>query len=363
MNFNDFGNDCEVYDLLSDHSFRKWVLNSTSDQSLFWENWMVQNPEKKEKVKQARIILKSLQFKELELNSGEISNLLNRIKDTNAFREECTSKEAVVIAIHEHDSNIKHKKKKAPMRYLLRYAAILGGALIFALSVNLILDSLSNESTTLLVEAVNGKGQKSIIYLPDGTVVNLNSSSKLVYPKIFEKEVRKVYLEGEAFFEVTKSNKPFIVQTDQLNAKVLGTSFNINAFPDLEEISVSLVTGKVLISPSENDSYFLVLEPGEKGEVDRGKGLITKEKFYYEEEVGWKEGILLLKDLPFKEALRRVEQWYGVEFLINQMPRQDYQITGRFENESLENVLKSIGFTVRFDHQIKENKVYLNFKN
>ena len=363
MEFNDFGNDCEVYDLLSDHSFRKWVLSSTSDQSLFWENWMVQNPEKKEKVKQARIILKSLQFKESELNSDEISNLLNRIKDTNASREECESKETVVIAIHEHVSHIKHKKKKAPMRYLLRYAAILGGALIFALSVNLILDSLSNESRTLFVEEVNEKGQKSIIYLPDGTVVNLNSSSKLVYPKIFEEEVRKVYLEGEAFFEVTKSNKPFIVQTDQLNTKVLGTSFNINAFPDHEETSVSLVTGKVLMYSSEDVSQRLILKPGEKGKM-KGKARMIKTIFDPDQEIAWKDGILLLRDLPFKEALHRIEQWYGIEFVVvNQMPRQDHQITGRFEKESLENVLKSIGFTVGFEHQIKKNKVYLNFKN
>jgi transmembrane sensor len=362
MDNNDFCNDSELNDLLSDRSFRMWVLNSESEQSVFWESWLVQNPEKKEKVKHARIILKSFQFKETQITDKEIDSLLNRIKDTNATREKRKPRQAKVILLHEGSPNIKQKKRKIPIGYLLRYAAILGGALIFALSANLIIESLPGKTEDLLVEKVNEKGQKSIIYLSDGTVVNLNSSSKLVYPKVFEKEVRKVFLEGEAFFEVTKSNKPFIVQTEQLNTKVLGTSFNIRAFPAHEEHSVSLVTGKVLVYPPQDVRQHLILKPGEKGEIKRKAGVLLKTKFDLDQEVAWKDGILLFKELPFEEALNRIENWYGVEFSLDHPPQGNYLVTGRFANESLENVLASIGFTMKFNHQIKGNKVNLKFE-
>lgn len=365
MEYNSCSSDPELNDLLSDLSFRRWVLKSASEQNLFWENWLLQNPEKKEKVKQARIILKSLQFKESELSHQESSDLLKRIKDTNTSREECKSRETIVIPIHERTPNInkKNKKRKVPMGYLLRYAAILGGALVFAFSINLILKSFSYGTGTYLVEKKNDKGQKSIIYLPDGTVVNLNSSSKLIYPNRFEKDEREVFLEGEAFFEVTKSKKPFIVKTDQIITKVLGTSFNIKTTPDHEEHSVSLITGKVLVYPSKDITQQLILKPGEKGKMKGKRGILLKTKFDMDQEVGWKNGILLFREQPFKEAFTRIEDWYGVEFVLDHAPREDYLVTGRFVNEPLKNVLASIGFAMKFDHQIKGKKVYLNFKN
>ena len=363
MDYNDWDNDCEVNDLLSDLSFRNWVLNPDSDSNLFWESWLMQNPEKKEAVKQARILLKSLQFQESKLTDDKSSLLLRRIQITNALRKEKDQGEAVVRPLNDGNKHIQQKRRRAPMRTLLRYAAVLGGAIIVALSANLILGGFENGKAVQYVERVNDRGQKTTIFLPDGSLVTLNSSSQLVFPTEFEDDTREVYLKGEAFFDVKKGSKPFIVKTENIKAKVLGTSFNVRSFPGNPESSISLVTGKVVVSPSENDPFSLVLEPGEKGKWDRETALLVKEKFDYEEEAGWREGILLLKDLPFKEALHRVEQWYGIEFVVDQMPRQDYQITGRFENESLENVLKSISFTLRFDYQIKENKVYLNFKN
>lgn len=366
---NDCGNDI-VDNLLSDESFRNWVLNPDSESDLFWKSWLTQNPEKKEAVKQARIIFQSLQFEESRLSDKESSFLLRRIKNTNAFREERNSEETIVRQLNDCNNNIQQNRGITPFRYLLRYTAILGGAIIFALSVHLISGGMENESGVQQVEGaqyierVNSRGQKATLFLPDGSLVTLNSSSKLVYPKEFKNDIREVYLRGEAFFEVQKDSKPFIVKTDDLEARVLGTSFNVRALPDKEEYSVSLVTGKVLVSPSEGDQGSLMLEPGEKGERDSRAATLVKTEFDSEQELAWKEGILFFKNLPFEEALHRIEEWYGVDLvMIGQVPGKGSNITGRFDNESLENVLKSIGFTVRFDYQINGNKVYLNFKS
>lgn len=355
--------DHDVNDLLSDVSFRNWVLHQDSESGLFWKNWLIQNPGKKEAVAEARIILKSLQFNESKLSEKESAQLLKRIKDTNASREKNNSRKAIVRPINNRVKQTQHQqnRRKSSVPYLFRYAAILIVALIFALSVHLVVVYWKNEAGVQLVEKVNEKGQKATLFLSDGSVVVLNASSTLLYPKEFTGDTRGVYLKGEAFFKVTRSSKPFIVKTDKLEAKVLGTSFNVNAFPGTQEPSVSLVTGKVMINSSEDDQQYLMLEPGEKGKIDHAAGKLVKTIFDYEEEIAWKEGVLLFKDLPFEEALSRMEQWYGVEFITDHMPQQDYYVTGRFDKESLENVLQSIGFTIAFNYRIEGNKVYLTF--
>ena len=363
MLYNDCGNSI-VDDLLSDTSFRNWVLNPESESDLFWRGWLMQNPGKKEAVKQARVLVQSLQFEESRLSDKESSLLLRRIKNTNAFREEKSSEETIVRQLNDGNNNIQQKRGITPFRYLLRYTAILGGAIIFALSAHLLSGGTVNESGVQYIERVNNRGQKATLFLPDGSLVTLNSSSKLVYPKEFKNDVREVYLRGEAFFEVKKDSKAFIVKTDDLEARVLGTSFNVRALPDKEEYSVSLVSGKVMVSPSEGNQESLILDPGEKGERDSRAATLIKTEFDSAQELAWKEGILFFKNLPFEEALHRIEEWYGVDLvIIGQVPGKGSNITGRFDNESLENVLKSIGFTVRFDYQINGNKVYLNFKS
>ena len=119
----------------------------------------MQNPEKKEAVKEARLILKSLQFEEGKLSDEESSFLLKRIKETNALREEKGPKEAIVRTLNDH--HVSQRRRKAPVGYLLRYAAILGGAVILALSLNLLSGGFINEPGVQYVEVVNKKGQKA----------------------------------------------------------------------------------------------------------------------------------------------------------------------------------------------------------
>ncbi len=355
--------DCAVDDLLSDQSFRNWVLYQDAASGVFWETWLIENPGKKETVAQARTILKTLQFDEGNLSEKESDQLLKRIKDTNALGGKTNAGGAVVRPISSRVEQLQYEqsRRKSSMRSLMGYAAVLAGALIFTLSFYLLSGNWRNDAGPKLIEKVNNKGQKATFFLPDGSKVVLNSSSTLKYQKEFKDDIREVYLKGEAFFDVTKSSKPFIVHTDKLAARVLGTSFNVNAFADTKEHSVSLVTGKVVVHASVDDQKHLILEPGEKGKIDSTTGGLIKTAFDYEEEIAWKEGVLFFKDLPLKQALDRMEKWYGVEFVEGKFPEKDYHVTGRFDNESLENVLRSIGFTIKFEFKIEKNKVHLTF--
>ena len=359
--------DKDIDDLLSNDSFRSWVLNPDPELNLFWGSWLVQNPEKAAKVKEARILVKALQYKEGKLSEDRSARLFDRIKKTNELREKKASDGAKIRPLNDNVHNVQQGKKNVPMRYLFRYAAILAGALVFALSVHLLSGERRHEKKVEIVEKINERGQKATIFLPDGSIVTLNSASKLVYPKVFAKDMRKVYLQGEAFFEVSKAGKPFIVETDHLNARVLGTSFSVKAYPASEESSVSLLTGKVAVYPAESEEPYqaqLVLLPGEKGSLNNKKATLVKTNYDYYEEIAWKDGVLLFRNTPLEEAIARMELWYGMEFVVDKFPKgEEYYVTGRFDNESLQNVLKSISFTAKFDYQVKRNKIYLNFQN
>ena len=341
--------------LLADVSFRKWVLEPTNESEQFWKNWLIQNPDKSVEFEYAKLLIGSMWFKESEITELEKAELLKRIKATNVLYDKNKGKEAVVKPIYSDTTYRKTRKgNKNITWYLLRYAAILGGAIILAFSADLIFGDVDGKSGIQLVKKVNKQGQKSTIFLPDGSVVSLNSSSSIIYPEEFSEGVREVKINGEAFFEVVMDRKkPFIVKLNDMEAEVLGTSFNARSFKN-NSSSISLVTGKVQVS-TPGDSINLILSPGEKATLSDTKTL-QKSRFSYDEDILWKDGVLYFDKTPIREAIKRMEQWYGVKFTSVEWP-EGYEVTGRFNNESLEGVLRSISFTLRFDYKIQGNKV------
>lgn len=346
----------DLEDLLKDPSFRKYVLKPTPGLELFWKNWLIQNPEKAAEVKYARLILKSMKFNEKELSDREKAVLFQKILKTNSLEDTKHSKKPVVKPIHRAVSNQKGEKNHIT-KYFLRYAAILGGAIVFALSIEFFAGDTEDKPEVQLVKKINKQGQKSTIFLPDGTVVSLNSSSTIIYPAEFITDVREISLNGEAFFKVARDSKPFVVKMNNLEAKVLGTSFNARSFASSDDYSISLVTGQVEVYPTDNYDKHIILNPGEKISLNVDDKTLLKSNFSYDEEILWKDGILYFKNTPFREAIARMEQWYGVNFIVDKWPDEEYKVTGKFDNESLESVLSSMSFTLRFQYKIKGNKV------
>ena len=199
------------------------------------------------------------------------------------------------------------------------------------------------------------KGEKLTVMLPDGTLVKLNAESSLKYPKAFTDQ-REVYLTGEAFFEVARdTTKPFVVATRHLFTTALGTSFNINAYSDAEE--VTLLTGKVRI---DDDNRSEILLPGEM--VAYENGAIKKSRNVPLHHVKWKDGILVFHETPLEEGIKELERWYGVKIDIKNLSKPEVNLTGLFDNQNLENVLKSLSYTARFDFSIEGKKVLITFK-
>ena len=141
------------------------------------------------------------------------------------------------------------------------------------------------------IQTVTTLAETRTILLPDGTSVTLNHYSSLSYPKQFKSDNREVELSGEAYFEVSKSKKhPFIVQTETIDVQVLGTHFNVDAYPDNPDVKTTLLTGSVAVS-NKNNSVHMVLKPNEVAIYNKVEQKLTRKVLENAgDEVSWRHG-------------------------------------------------------------------------
>lgn len=183
-------------------------------------------------------------------------------------------------------------------------------------------------------------GKKMNITLADGTEVRLNSGSTLKFPDRFQGNTREVELSGEAFFNVARnSDKPFIIKSGEVETMVLGTSFNVNTYPESKQVAVTVATGKVKVTSRENEIFLL---PNEQGVFDKKSKSISKEKIDIAAFLHWKDGIIHFEDAELSQVLRTLERWYGVTFEVDNANIGDCHITATYNNERLDAILESI---------------------
>ena len=243
---------------------------------------------------------------------------------------------------------------------ILRTAAIIVIALIVSFAAYHYTSISNHENDQLvIIEKVTQKGQKSNIILGDGTLIRLNSDSKLVYPERFNSTKREVLLEGEAFFDVVRDKKrPFIIKSGDLSTTVLGTSFNIRAFP--HEISqITVATGKVQVTSGNSQSTLnsQLLVSGEQINYDPSSGQILKNEVDIEQFLAWKDGILNFEEMELHEATKILERWYGVSITFaDDAIRHCRIVSGTYRDENLFNVLKSFRYFLEFEFKVVDGK-------
>lgn len=202
------------------------------------------------------------------------------------------------------------------------------------------------------------RGETFKLILCDGTEVWLNANSKLVYPTAFIEKERTVFLEGEAYFKVTKDTKPFIVKTDYLQTKVLGTEFNVKSYT-AEDSHVTLISGKVQVRSHEN-VRFVDLEPG-KDAMLLSDGLFEVKEVNSEAYTYWKDGYFYFDELPLADIMKSIGRWYNVNVTFRNKEAMAYRIhfmsnrqSGIEETIRLMNRLKKVTLT------LCENTVYVD---
>ncbi|PSL26408.1 FecR family protein [Chitinophaga ginsengisoli] len=160
------------------------------------------------------------------------------------------------------------------------------------------------------------RGGQFRVVLPDGTAVWLNAATSLRYPTAFNGNERVVMLRGEAYFEVAKNTaKPFRVQIDEHTAvEVLGTHFNIHAYSDENQISTTLLEGKVVMTKSNATLRRVVLDPGQQAVADKEQ-LILSKQVNMDQVMAWKNGMFNFEGMDLPSVLRQLARWYDVEIV------------------------------------------------
>ncbi len=228
--------------------------------------------------------------------------------------------------------------------------------------INNIHDELQKSQATANVIKSNPAGQKSKIFLPDGSIVWLNSESSISYESNFNDSTRLVTLKGEAFFEVMKDSKrPFLVESGNIQTTALGTAFNVNAF-DMNNITVSLTQGKVNVRAILLDRE-MNIEPG-SGVYFSSKNDLTFKKIAINPDKvsSWKDGLLELSNASLDETVKKLERWYGVKIIITNQPVREWNAEGVFDNEYLENVLDQLSYFQAFNYEKDGKNFYIKFK-
>nr|WP_293168107.1 FecR domain-containing protein [Allomuricauda sp.] len=211
---------------------------------------------------------------------------------------------------------------------------------------------------TLLVP--NGKTFQ--VELSDGTRVQLNAGSSLKYPVNFlEEGPRKVFLTGNAYFDVTKNTaNPFVVNVDELDVKVLGTEFNISAYEEDENIDVVLVEGAVNMAGKNQSQDLVELVPGQKGSFDPNSKDVLVEEVDTSLYTSWRQGSLVYRELAFNKILKKLERHYNIEIVNNNVELGEEVFNARFDRMEIEEVLGYFKDIHDIDFTVENNKVTIN---
>lgn len=201
-------------------------------------------------------------------------------------------------------------------------------------------------------------GAENSITLCDGTRIRLNAESRLIYPTRFTGPNRVVFLEGEAYFDVSPdSARPFIVQTRMGEIKVLGTSFNVNVYPENTACYTTLVTGKVLVTSTDKQEVTLL--PGEQAVMSAQA--VNKQKVDLEEHIGWVKGIYTFHNKSLHDIMHTFERWYGMEVVFEDTSLADLPYTGSVKRyQNIRPFLEALQLTTDLQYRIAGRKVYLD---
>ncbi|KRT14817.1 hypothetical protein ASU31_18125 [Pedobacter ginsenosidimutans] len=218
----------------------------------------------------------------------------------------------------------------------------------------------------VLTRALTKAAEVKTIVLADGSTVKMNSGSSLKYPDHFTADTRDVYLSGEAFFDVKKDPKhPFIVHTEQLDVKVLGTAFDVKAYQNDAFTETTLIRGSVAISLKNNNKQTFILKPNDKFTLAGGKPNLSQLTHFSGMETGrvletaWTNHELIYKNSRFDEIAKLFERWYDVKITFKEADLKTVKFTGRVDKETITEALNVLKLIENFNYSIKGKNVYI----
>jgi transmembrane sensor len=211
------------------------------------------------------------------------------------------------------------------------------------------------------VEEISRDAAREVL-LSDGTTIWLNAQTTLRYPAQFSGGNREVFLEGEAYFDVTHHpEKPFLVHTAGSVTEVLGTTFTISSYTPEPEVIVHLLSGKVAfrLTDTQPDQQ-VTLKPGQKAVLNKASQTISVRTDEDPNYLAWKTGKIVFQDVTLGEALRTLERFYRVAFIVADPQLLNCHFTGTFVNAPLEEVLQTFAFGSGIHYRAQGNQYWLS---
>lgn len=252
---------------------------------------------------------------------------------------------------------------KAKRRFHLRmWQSVAAAVVLLAVSVSgTYLFTKDIYSEVAMVEGFTPAGTMNHIQLPDGSMVQTNSGTILLYPETFKGDTRTVYLIGEANFKVKKDpDKPFIVKSTTMSVTALGTEFNVMAYPENDEIIATLIHGKIKVD-CNNGKESYILNPGQQVTYLRNTAASMLADANLEDVTAWQKGMFVFRGVTMKEILATLERRYAVTFQYNANLFNDDKYNFRFREKSSINEIMDVMQEVvgGFDYKIEENICYI----
>jgi ferric-dicitrate binding protein FerR (iron transport regulator) len=284
-----------------------------------------------------------------------------------------------------NDNTFEPEVEKSPSFSKRKFALIGIAACVFTIffidySLRLDKSVIKQSNNTFVNEIVTKRGSKSSIKLPDGTMVRLNSDSRLTYLNFTAGKTREVTLIGEAFFDVASdSSRPFIIHTGKINIKVLGTSFNVRNYPQDKELETSLIKGKIEVSLKSRPEDIIILRPTEKliiaKEQDElnaatkvrnsndNKVILTSITYLRNDslvaETSWLNDKMVFVNQPLDKIAIELERKYAINIYFKDEKVKKYRYTGVFENVSLEKVFQLIKYSKNINYKINDKNIVI----
>lgn len=386
--------DYSASDFLEDSNFLRWLSEPTQEDINFWNEFLKKHPSKKDEIKEATLIFRLFYSRESQFALSEQYDLWKRIQ-----LESKTSKKEILLRLVKYAAILvlfffsgavsyyfyQRWETRNQFQLVERNPAMDGEAMVIladgskvSLEKQMSEISYSKNGKQLIInkdtiqqrsgsssESMNtvvvSYGKKSMIVLSDGTKVWLNAGSQLVYPAVFLKDTREVSLIGEAFFDVFKNpRKPFIVNSSDVKIQVLGTRFDISAYPEDKVIQTVLEEGKINLKYTGNGmfkrDYVVEMEPNQMVEFDKVSREANSSVVNVTKYISWKEGMLEFDKVVLAKAMKQVERFYNVKIFFDDLSIGAYKLSGKLDlKDEPEKVLNVIKLTVPIDWQRKSN--------
>ena len=362
--------------LMIDDSFINYSFGSNKSDIDKWEQFLKENPQDREMIFEAKGMVISLNKMLLE-NQKELDPFGSKMEINKPETE------SRMFAVSKGSSGKYRKFRK--VFYAAASLIIMVGLTMFWISLDKKKNNLSHTNNAAYSDLQTAVSEKKVVWLPDSTKVILNSKSQLTVAKDFGQINRVVTLSGEAFFEVTHDKeKPFIVQMPAYEVRVLGTSFNVKAYPEDAVSETSLVKGSIeIVLKNDRDRKFL-LKPNEKAilsnsnneeiinqPVEKTTTLDNPVKFSIKNvrmapgkqdivETAWTKNRLEIIDESFEQIKPILERWYGVTIHFKDNEVKSYQYTATFEDESIEQVLDALSLSLKYKYKIDNKDIYIS---